>query len=150
MNEKKKHKVFVAGSIGPQFIADSIAKHSAKTTIGAHDIFLGQVRADQINGKVVQAIDYSAYEEMAEEKFHEIREGAFGKFDLTCMHIYHSIGKVKVGEICLFVFVSSKHRIMAFDACRWIVEEIKANVPIFGKEVFEDETYTWKENLPQP
>ena len=146
MSEKKKHKVFVEGAISPSFIADSIAKHSTKTTIGAHDIFLGQVRKDEINGKTVEAIDYSAYTEMAEEKFHEIRELAFGKFELSCMHIYHSIGKVKTGEICLFVFVSSPHRQSAFDACRWIVEEIKANVPIWGKELFADETHTWKEN----
>ena len=146
MKEKKRHNVFVKGSISPQLIADSIAKHSTKTTIGAHDIFLGQVRADVIENKNVLAIDYSTYEEMAEEKFHEIREAAFSKFDLTCMHIYHSIGKVKAGEICLFVFVSSKHRASAFDACRYIVEEIKANVPIWGKEIFEDETFVWKEN----
>ncbi|MBI4946409.1 MAG: molybdenum cofactor biosynthesis protein MoaE [Bacteroidetes bacterium] len=148
MSEHKKKKVFVIGAITPQFIADSIAKHSSKTNIGAHDVFLGQVRADEINRKMVQAIDYSAYEEMAEDKFHEIREAAFTKFDLTCMHIYHSIGKVKAGEICLFVFVSSAHRKMAFDACRWIVEEIKSNVPIFGKEIFEDDTHTWKKNSP--
>lgn len=144
--EKKKHKVFMQGPVTPAFIADSIAKHSTKTGIGAHDIFLGQVRADQINGKTVTAIDYTAYEEMAEEKFHEIREAAFKKFELSCMHIYHSLGRVKAGEICLFVFVSSPHRAMAFDACRWIVEEIKANVPVFGKEVFEDETHVWKVN----
>lgn len=146
MSEKKKHKVFVSGAISPQFIADSIAKHSTKTTIGAHDIFLGQVRNDVIDGKTVQAIDYSAYEEMAEEKFHEIREAAFAKFELTCMHLYHSMGKVKAGEICLFVFVSAKHRTAAFEACRWITEEIKANVPVFGKEIFEDETHVWKVN----
>lgn len=146
MKEKKRHTVFVKGPISPQLIADSIAKHSTKTTIGAHDIFLGQVRADVIESKNVLAIDYSAYEEMADEKFHEIREAAFAKFDLTCMHIYHSMGKVKAGEICLFVFVSSKHRTSAFDACRYIVEEIKANVPIWGKEIFEDETFVWKEN----
>lgn len=146
MSEKKKHKVFVEGAISPSFIADSIAKHSTKTTIGAHDIFLGQVRKDEINGKTVEAIDYSSYNEMAEEKFHEIRELAFGKFELSCMHIYHSLGKVKTGEICLFVFVSSPHRQSAFDACRWIVEEIKANVPIWGKELFADETHVWKEN----
>ena len=146
METKKKKKVFVEGAISPQFIADSIAKHSTKTSIGAHDIFLGQVRADEINGKIVQAIDYSAYEDMADDKFHEIREAAFGKFDLTCMHIYHSTGKVKAGEICLFVFTSSKHRDMAFNACRWVVEEIKANVPIWGKELFEDENYVWKKN----
>lgn len=146
MSEKKKHKVFVSGAITPQFIADSIAKHSTKLTIGAHDIFLGQVRADEISGNTVQAIDYSAYEEMAEDKFHEIREAAFAKFNLTCMHIYHSIGVVKAGEISLFVFVSSKHRAMALDACRWIVEEIKANVPVFGKEKFGNEEYSWKKN----
>src|ERR1039457_7015744 len=95
MKEHKKHKVFVNGAISPQFIAESIAKHTTKADIGAHDIFLGQVRADVINGKTVQAIDYSAYEEMAEDKFHEIRENAFAKFDLACMHIYHSLGKVK-------------------------------------------------------
>lgn len=146
MSEKKKHKAFIKGPVSPQFIAESIAKHSTKTSIGAHDIFLGQVRADEINGKTVQAIDYSSYEEMAEEKFHEIREVAFGKFDLTCMHIYHSLGKVKAGEICLFVFTSSRHRAIAFDACRWIVEEIKAHVPIWGKEFFEGNVYVWKKN----
>ncbi len=146
MTAKKKHNVFIEGAISPAFIADSIAKHSTKTNIGAHDIFLGQVRKDEINGKNVYAIEYSTYTEMAEEKFHEIREAAFSKFDLTCMHIYHSNGMVKAGEISLFVFVSSAHRNAAFEACRWIVEEIKANVPIWGKEIFEDETYTWKEN----
>ncbi len=146
MKENKKHNVFIQGAVSPAFIADSISKHSKKTNIGAHDIFLGQVRNDIIEGKTVQAIDYSSYEEMAEEKFHEIRESAFSKFDLTCLHIYHSLGNVKVGEICLFVFVSSVRRKAAFDACRWIVEEIKTHVPIFGKEIFEDETHVWKEN----
>ncbi|MDG1913145.1 MAG: molybdenum cofactor biosynthesis protein MoaE [Crocinitomix sp.] len=146
-NKKKKaKKVFVQGAISPEKIATSIAHHQVKTNIGAHDIFLGQVRADEIDGKIVQGIDYSAYEEMAEQKFYEIREAAFEKFDLTCMHIYHSIGPVKAGEICLFVFTSSKHRAIAMDACRFLVEEIKANVPVFGKEIFEDESYQWKVN----
>ena len=146
MEVKKKKKVFVEGAIKPQFIADSIAKHSTKKNIGAHDIFLGQVRSDVINGQTVKAIDYSAYEAMAEEKFHDIREAAFSSFSLICMHIYHSTGRVKAGEVCLFVFVSAEHRKEAFKACQWVVEEIKGHVPIFGKEVFEDETYVWKEN----
>jgi len=146
MTDKKRHKVFVQGAIEPQFIAESIAKHSSKTSIGAHDIFLGQVRQDVINNKIVKAIDYSAFEEMAEDKFHEIREAAFTKYNLICMHIYHSRGVVKAGEICLFVFVSSKHRQDAFIACQDIVEQIKANVPIFGKEIFEDDSFVWKVN----
>jgi molybdopterin synthase catalytic subunit len=139
-------KAIVQGPITPQKIADSIAHHQVKTNIGAHDIFLGQVRADEINGKTVVAIDYSCYEEMAEKIFHEIREAAFEKFDLTCLHIYHSMGLVKAGEICLFVFTSSRHRKMAMDACRFIVEEIKAKVPVFGKEFFEDDSHQWKVN----
>ncbi len=145
MKEKKKHTVLVEGPITAAFIADSIQKHSSKTNIGAHDIFLGQVRNDLISGKTVVAIEYSAYSEMAEEKFHTIREAAFAKYNLVCMHIYHSTGMVKAGEICLFVFVSAKHRKDAFDACREITEQIKVSVPVWGKEIFEDETYTWKE-----
>ncbi len=144
--EHKHKKVFVEGPISGAFIGESITKHQSKTDIGAHDIFLGQVRADEIDGKKVVAIDYSAYTEMADTAFHEIREAAFAKYTLSCMHIYHSLGVVKAGEICLFVFVSSKHRKMAFDACREIVEEIKAKVPIFGKEIFEDESHQWKTN----
>ena len=84
--------------------------------------------------------------EMANKVFDEIREAAFEKFDLTCGHIYHSKGIVKAGEICLFVFTSSKHRQMTFDATRYITEEIKLKVPVFGKEIFEDESYQWKVN----
>ena len=83
---------------------------------------------------------------MANLKFHEIREKTFTKFDLTCMHIYHSLGKVAVGEICLFVFVSSPHRKEVFEALQHVVEEIKKEVPVFGKELFEDDSYQWKVN----
>lgn len=144
--EKKLKNVFVEGPITPEKIATSIAHHQVKTNIGGHDIFLGQVRADEIDGKTVKAIDYSAYEDMANQAMHDIREAAFEKFNLTCMHIYHSKGEVKAGEICLFVFTSSAHRKECFDATRFIVEEIKANAPIFGKEIFEDETHVWKKN----
>jgi molybdopterin synthase catalytic subunit len=147
--EKEKKVVkncFKEGAISSIFIGDSIGKHQSKKTIGAHQIFLGQVRADQIEGKDVVGIEYSAYEEMANTVFEEIREAAFVKFDLICMHIYHSVGIVKTGEICLFVFVSSAHRKMAMKAIEFIVEEIKEKVPVFGKELFADDTHVWKVN----
>ncbi|OFZ12532.1 MAG: molybdopterin converting factor [Bacteroidetes bacterium RIFCSPHIGHO2_02_FULL_44_7] len=137
---------FKEGPISPAFIAESIAHHQVKTNIGAHQIFLGQVRKDRIGEKDVQAIEYSAHEEMANKEFHAIREEAFEKFDLTCMHIYHSIGTVQVGEICLFVFVSSAHRKSAQVAIEFLVEAIKIRVPVFGKEVFADQTHVWKVN----
>lgn len=138
--------IFQEGPIAPQFIADSIAKHATKTNIGGHNIFLGQVRADETDGNKVAAIEYTSHVEMALEKMHEIRESIFAKYPLTCMHIHHSLGVVKAGEICLFVFTSSAHRKAAIDACTECVERIKAELPIWGKELFEVEGYQWKEN----
>jgi molybdopterin synthase catalytic subunit len=144
--DKPKKTSLIQGAISAEFIGVSIAKHQSKTAIGAHNIFLGQVRADIIAGKTVAAIEYSAYEEMAEQSFFEIREAAFDKFELSCLHIYHSLGLVKAGEICLFVFVSAPRRKVVYQALEFLVEEIKEKAAIFGKEIFEDETYTWKKN----
>ncbi|MCR9172143.1 MAG: molybdenum cofactor biosynthesis protein MoaE [bacterium] len=138
---------FKEGAISPEFIATPIAHHQVKTQIGAHQIFLGQVRNDKIDGKEVVAIEYSAHEDLANKVLHELREMTFEKFDLTCMHIYHSIGRVNKGEICLFVFVSSPRRKAVMEAIEFLVEEIKAKAPVFGKEIFADETHVWKENL---
>lgn len=144
---KKEFKnIFVQGAIDPAFISDSIAKHSTKKNIGAHSIFLGQIREDVVESKTVQAIEYTAYEEMALEKMHEIREEIFAKYELTCMHIHHSLGAIKTGEICLFVFTSSKHRKAAMESCDEVVERIKKDLPVWGKEVFEDDSHQWKIN----
>jgi molybdopterin synthase catalytic subunit len=62
------------------------------------------------------------------------------------MHIYHSLGNVLVGEICLFVFTSSMHRKMAIDACNELVDAIKFELPIWGKEIYQDQSTVWKEN----
>lgn len=148
MKERKPKNIFVQGPVTASFIGDSIQKHSSKTGIGGHSIFLGQVRADKIDGKQVASIEYTAYEEMALEKMHAIREDIFAKYDLTCMHVYHSLGNVKAGEISLFVFTSSAHRKAAIDACEETVERIKAELPVWGKELFADNSYVWKPPNP--
>ena len=146
MSSKKQHRIFFQGPIPAQKIADDIQKHAAKTNIGAHSIFLGQVRADELNGEKVIAIEYTAYELMVEEKMAVIREQFFEKYALTCMHIYHSLGRVAVGEICLFVFTSSAHRRDAIDACSEMVETIKKELPIWGKEICTNQSTVWKQN----
>ncbi len=146
MSDKKIKNIFVEGPILPAFVGESIRQHSQKKNIGAHDIFLGQVRADEINGKKITAIEYTTYQEMALEKMDEIRESIFSKHSLICMHVYHSLGIVNAGEISLFVFASSAHRKTAFEACRETVERIKLELPVWGKEIFEDDGYQWKEN----
>lgn len=142
----KIKNIFQNSPVSPLFIAESITKHSTKTEIGAHQIFLGQIRADEIDGKTVKAIEYTAYEDLALSQMAAIREEIFAKYNLTCMHIYHSLGIVNAGEICLFVFTSSKHRKEATLACNEVVERIKNELPIWGREIFEDETHQWKTN----
>ncbi len=144
--QAKIKNIFVEGAISPTKIADSISHHQQKTDIGGHSIFLGQVRADVINGGVVQAIDYTAYTDMALDTAHRIREDIFAKYELTCMHIYHSLGRVNAGEISLFVFTSSKHRKAAILACEELVERIKKELPVWGKEIIDNQSSVWKEN----
>ncbi|WP_299178238.1 molybdenum cofactor biosynthesis protein MoaE [uncultured Chryseobacterium sp.] len=143
---KKIKNIFIEGPIDPAFIAESIAKHTVKTSIGGHSIFLGQVREDKINDKKVESIEFTAYQEMALEKAHEIREEIITQYGLTCAHIYHSLGNIKVGEICLFVFTSAPHRKEAINACDEMVDRIKKEVPLWGKEILEDKSHSWKEN----
>ena len=138
--------IFIQGAITPDFISDSIGKHAAKKEIGAHSIFLGQVRADVTGSKKVACIEYSTYEEMALEKMNSIREEMFEKFELTCLHVYHSLGMIRTGEICLFVFTSSRHRKNAIEACEELVERIKKELPVWGKEIMEEGDHQWKVN----
>jgi molybdopterin synthase catalytic subunit len=146
MREGQSKNIFVSGAIAPGFIAESIGKHTVKTAIGGHSIFLGQVRADEKDGHRVSAIEYTAYEDMANEKMEGIREAIFEKYALTCMHVYHSLGIVKIGELCLFVFTSAPHRKAAIDACEEVVERLKAELPVWGREILDNETHQWKVN----
>lgn len=146
MTKSKRKDIFIEGAIPASLIAEQIEKHSSKTDIGAHQIFLGQVRADEMDGKAVEAIEYSAHKELVEGAMQQIREDLFAKYTLSCMHVYHSQGRVKAGQICLFVFVSSAHRGPCTEACQELVERIKAELPIWGKELFAGEDYQWKVN----
>jgi molybdopterin synthase catalytic subunit len=145
---KKIKNIFIQGAISPAFIGEQIAAHQSKTGIGAHSIFLGQVRADVMENKYVVAIDYTSYESMALEQMAAIRETIIEKYALNCMHVYHSLGKIKTGEVCLFVFTSASHRKAAIDACSETVERLKAELPIWGQENFEDDSSQWKKNQP--
>jgi molybdopterin synthase catalytic subunit len=147
MSERKLRNIFVEGAIEPGFISGSIGDHRKKKEIGGHSIFLGQVRADEVEGRIIIAIEYTAYRDMALEKMQEIREDIFAKYPLTCLHLYHSLGRVEAGQICLFVFTSAAHRRPAMEACTEIVERVKAELPVWGRELFEDAGYQWKENI---
>lgn len=140
-----KHSLLVKGPISPKKVAELISEHQTKTDLGAHSLFLGQVRADEKNESKVVYIEYSAYDEMAEKEISNIKEDAIKKFELTCVHINHSLGNVKAGELSLLVMVSAPHRENCLESLKFIVSEIKKRVPIWKKEKFEDGSYRWVE-----
>ena len=146
----KLRDIFVEGPIAPDFIATSIAKHATRMDIGAHEIFLGQVRADVIPGATsdqVAAIEYTAYREMALARMTEIREAAFVQWpEMTCLHVHHSLGRIPAGQLCFMVFASAPHRKQAREAVAWVVDSIKAELPIFGKELLAGGEHMWKAN----
>lgn len=145
----KKHKqrdIFVSGAIDPSSIGESIAGHSTKTSIGAHELFLGQVRADVIEGNTVEAIEFTAYTEMALAEMSIIREEAFARWPITCLHVHHSLGTINAGQICFVVFASAAHRVEAREAVAYVTDQVKARLPIFGKEIFLNGAHQWKVN----
>lgn len=150
--QHRKRDIFVEGAIPSSFIAESIAKHATRTDIGAHEIFLGQVRADVIAGAgsigtTVAAIEYTAYRDMANEQMITIREEAFARWpQMTCLHVHHSQGVIKAGELCFMVFASAPHRQQAREAVAYVTDEVKKRLPIFGKEILSDTTHVWKRN----
>lgn len=142
----KNPDIFIEGPIPSSLIGTLVDEMAQHHQIGAHQLFLGQIRDDKIEDKNVEAIDYSAYKEMATKAFEKIRTEAFEKYEIDALYIYHSLGAVKKGELSLFVLVGAKHRVAVMQALPFVVERIKHDVPIFGKEVFEDQSHVWKEN----
>jgi len=150
MNAKITHKkrdIFMEGPIPASFIAESIAKHATRTDIGAHELFLGQVRADRTGEKQVEAIEYTSYRDMANEQMSVIREEAFARWpEMTCLHVYHSQGIVPAGALCFMVLASTPHRQQAREAVAYVTDEVKKRLPIFGREVMADGGHQWKQN----
>ena len=133
MSNKKPKKVFVDGAIPPERVSKSIASHSTKTDIDGHSIFLGQVKEEMVDGSQIAGMEFTVDVEKAEAILYEIREEIFSKFSLTCMHIYHSLGRVDVGQLYLFVFTSSTDHKEAVKACNYLVERIKEEVDVLAK-----------------
>src|ERR1700733_2120149 len=109
-------KLFIEGPIDHSTITKALTQLCNSCENGAHEIFLGQVRSDQIDDHTVVAIEYSAFEEMVEEQLKKITDQIFEQFPIKFLHIRHSLGLVPAGEISLFVLISAPHRQAAFDA----------------------------------
>ena len=105
---------------------------------GAIVDFWGVVRQLE-DGREIEGIDYEAHATMAEHQLKMISDTAVEKFQLTCVLLHHRIGFVRAGEASLFLRVSAPHRRAAFEASKWIVDELKKKVPIWKKPKFKAE-----------
>jgi len=110
---------------------------------GAVASFVGTVRSETADGRTLRGLQYHAYETMATEQLNAIRNRAIAKFDIRDAAIVHRLGQLNLGEASVAVVVVSAHRAAAFDACRWIIDEVKIDVPIWKKDLWADGSASW-------
>ena len=114
----------------------------ADTRAGACATFEGWVR-DRNDGQPVESLEYEAYAPLAEKEGARILAEAREKFTLLGARCIHRAGHLRLGEMAVWVGVTAEHRGAAFDACRYIVDETKARVPIWKKEHYAGGATTW-------
>ena len=112
---------------------------------GALSIFIGNVRNRGRSGNVSE-IYYESYSKMAEQKMREIENEAQTKWEIKKLVAFHRIGNIKVGETSIIIGVSSEHRQEAFEACKYVIDNVKTRVPIWKKEISE-EGQKWVEGI---
>lgn len=112
---------------------------------GGTAIFIGTVRAGPDDGPVI-AIEYSAYDAMAEAEFGRIVSEAQTSWPGARLAAQHRVGSIPLGEASVAIVAAAPHRAEAFDACRKVIEQVKVRVPVWKKEIFEDGTMQWREN----
>ncbi len=115
----------------------SVLRSVEDPSAGGVDMFIGTTRNNS-NGKKVLSLEYETYRPMALKLMERIAEEAAAKWGLRKISIVHRVGKVEIGEASVVIAVSSAHRKEAFDACRFAIDTLKKEVPIWKKEIFID------------
>jgi len=127
---------------------EKISSEKAKKFIlseknGAESIFVGRVR-NANSGRKVTAVTYDAHDQAVIKSFQSICSDAKSKFDKDAnIFLEHAKGHVPVGEISILIAVGSRHREEAFKICRYILEEIKHQTPIWKKEHYVEGKEEW-------
>jgi molybdopterin synthase catalytic subunit len=120
----------------PLNIADCIAWVQSGHC-GGINVFIGTVR-NSTKGKKVVRLEFEAYDGMAVKEMSKIAERAIEQWPVERITIHHRTGVLQVGEVPVVIAVAAAHRAAAFEACRFVIDTLKEQVPIWKKEVFED------------
>lgn len=115
---------------------DRVVAEVATTEAGAIATFSGTARR-QSRGRVVEHLEYEAYEGMAEEMMEKLAESLHRRYELHGIAIHHRVGRVELGEPSVVIAVSASHRADALAACKDAIDILKTDVPLWKKEVYE-------------
>jgi molybdopterin synthase catalytic subunit len=115
--------------------------------VGGYASFDCWVR-DHYEGRAVTGLRYEAYAELAQSEGEAILADAVARFDILDAACVHRTGDLAIGELAVWVGVSAAHRDAAFAACRWIIDEVKARVPIWKHERYADAPPEWRHPMP--
>jgi molybdopterin synthase catalytic subunit len=122
---------------------ESVYELASDSKNGAVVTMSGTVR-NQTDGKPVQSLEYQAYEPMAMQVFYQIADSIRQKWpDVNRVVIHHRIGRLSIGEISVLVAVGCPHRSEAFEACRYAIDTLKHQAPIWKKEFWLDGSSNW-------
>lgn len=114
---------------------------------GAFNCFEGWVR-NRNKGRVVSALEYEAYDVLCEHEAEKIFQETYQKFDILTAHCFHRVGILKPGELSVWVGVVAEHRDASFQACRYIIDQVKFRLPIWKKEYYADGHSGWLASEP--
>ena len=112
---------------------------------GATVLFVGTVR-DLNDGEPVTGLDYSAYSQMAARELESIAREAAARWQTPDVVVEHRIGSLELGDASVVIAVAHPHRAEAYDASRYIIEELKKRLPIWKKEHYTSEKSEWVQN----
>jgi len=128
---------------------DALLAEVSSAACGGTCLFLGTVR-DGPDEHGVTAIEYSAFEEMVEAEFARLLADAAGRWPQARIAVRHRLGTIPSGEASIAIAVAAPHRAEAFEACRFVIEEVKRRIPIWKKELRVDGSATWVDPSGRP
>ena len=124
-----------------RLVVDDLAAEVAAADRGAIVTFVGTVR-DHHAGRAVRRLDYSAYTEMAEGECEAVVAEARRRWPVA-IALRHRVGQLAIGDAAVAIVVAAAHRDVAFEACRFVIDEVKRRVPIWKKEYYADGSVAW-------
>lgn len=116
---------------------DELVGGVVSSAAGAVATFIGVVR-DNSDGRAVRYLEYEAHQSMALRSMEELVVSARARHEVGGVLIRHRLGRLDIGDVSVAIAVAAPHRAAAMDACRWLIDTLKAEVPIFKKEHYAD------------